>query len=59
MVPANRVDASGWEGGESRSLCSLEKSRSMTKGIHLTGVVARHRRTSIWTEWKKGNGKKV
>jgi len=45
-VPANRVDASGWEGGECHSPCSLEEGPSMRKGILLTGVVARHR-TSI------------
>ena len=46
-MPASRVDANVWEGGECCSLYSLEESCSMRKGILLTGVVARHRRTSV------------
>jgi len=44
MVPANRLEASGWEGGECGSQCSFGDGRSMTEEI-LTGVMMRHGRT--------------
>ena len=44
MVPANRVDASGWEGGECGSQCSFGERHSVIEEI-LTGVMVRHRRT--------------
>jgi len=44
-VPASRADASGWEGQGLSSQCSFEERQSVREEI-LTGVIARHRRTS-------------
>jgi hypothetical protein len=44
LVPTNRVDTSGWEGGECGSQCSFGERRSVIEEI-LTGVMVRYRRT--------------
>ena len=44
VVSANRVDASGWEGGECGSQCRFGERCSAIEEI-LTGVIARHVRT--------------
>ena len=44
VVSANRVDASGWEGGECGSQCYFGERCSAIEEI-LTGVTARHVRT--------------
>ena len=41
-VPASRVDASCWEGGECGSQCSFGERHSVIEKI-VTGVIARHR----------------
>ena len=58
VVSANRVDASGREGGERGSQCSFGKGHSVIEEI-LTGVIARHMRTLTWAKWEEGKGKKV
>jgi len=40
VVPANRVDAVGWEGGECGSQCSCGERRCMIEEI-LSDVIAR------------------
>jgi hypothetical protein len=44
VASAIMVEASGWEGGECGTWCSLETRCSVIEEI-LTGVIARHRRT--------------
>jgi hypothetical protein len=44
MVPANRVDPSGWDGGEHGGQWSFEERHSMIEEI-LIGVIVIHRRT--------------
>ena len=44
VASANRVDASGWEGGECGSQCCFGERCSATEEI-LTGVIVRHMRT--------------
>jgi hypothetical protein len=58
MVPANRVDASSWEGGDCYIQCSLEERLSMRKGI-LTCAVAKTQENIYMNEWDKGIRKKV
>ena len=55
MVPTDRLDASGWEGGECGSQCSFGDRRSMTEKI-LTGVMVRHGRTSTRAKWGEVKG---
>jgi len=58
MVSASMVDASGWEGVECGTWCSLESRRSMIEEI-LTGVIARHRRKIMLVKWEERKGNKV
>ena len=43
-MSANRVNASGWDGGECGGQCSFEDRHSMIEEI-VTGVIVVHRRT--------------
>jgi hypothetical protein len=56
VVPANRVNASSWEGGECGGQNSFENRQSVWEEI-LTGVAVRHRRTSTSAKWEKGKEK--
>jgi hypothetical protein len=56
MVPGSRAVASGWEGQGRCSQCSFEERPSVREEI-LTGVIARHRRTSTCERSGRKDGK--